>query len=127
MKKENNMAVSFQGFHQKVRIGDVALFVSLSMVFPTVLVAQESRSELAASAGNDESLLKAFQALERSANQMDHYVAYGIIASIGGWQLADGHGGNPVSNSYAIRNDADDQTLEVKRAGATVARSKTAT
>lgn len=90
-------------------------------------MAQETASDLAVSAGNDARLLQAFQSLERATNQMDHYVAYGIIASGGGWLVIDAYGENPVSNSYVIRNNADDQALEVARAGATIARSKTAT
>lgn len=109
------------------RIGYIAFIMVFLKVLPTMVVAQESAPDLAASAGNDLRLLQAFQSLERATNQMDHYVAYGIIASAGGWLVIDAYGDNPVSNSYVIRNNADDQAIEVARAGATVARSKTAT
>lgn len=109
------------------KISYVVLLALLLKLLPTSALAQESASDLAARAGNDARLLQAFRSFECAAHQMDHYVAYGIIASAGGWLVVDAHGDDPVSNSYVIRNNVEDQAIEIARAGATVSRSKTAT
>ena len=109
------------------RIFHVAITCVFIGIVPTLALAQQTTSELAASASDDARVLQSFQNLERAARQIDHYVAYSIIASAGGWLVIDGYGDRPVSNSYVIRNNVDDQGLEVVRAAAVVDRSKTAT
>lgn len=109
------------------RIFHLAITCIFLGIVPILAIAQQTPSELAASASDDARVLQAFQIIERAARQVDHYVAYGIIASAGGWLVVDGAGGNPVGNSYVIRNNVDDQRLEVLRAAAAVDRSKTAT
>lgn len=109
------------------RMVHAAIACVLIATLPTLALAQQTLSELAASASDDARVLEAFQNIERAARQVDHYVAYSIIASAGGWLVVDAYGDNPVSNSYVIRNNVDDQRLEVSRAAAAVDRSKTAT
>jgi hypothetical protein len=109
------------------RLGYATLTSVFLFVSPALGLAQESPAVLAASASSDAPVVQAFQNIERAARVVDHYVAYSIIASSGGWLVVDAYGDNQVSNSYVIRNNVDDQKLEVSRAAATVDRSKTAT
>lgn len=126
-RKDRHMTGSLYFFHYVARLGFVALLAIMLEFLPAPATAQETPSDLAASAGHDVRLLQAFHTLERAAGQMDHYVAYAIIASSGGWRVTDGSRGNLIGNGYVIRSNADDLTLEVARAAATVTRSPSAT
>lgn len=95
-------------------------------VFPAK--AQESVKELAAKASEEFRLLTAFQALERAANQMNHFLVYTIEAERGGWDAREFNNvpEGASANYYIIRATEEDVEIDIARANRSIMKSKVA-
>lgn len=109
----------------RMRILFVLLATTIASFGAGHSVAQETQKELAIRASSEMRLLTSFRDMERSLSELNHFLAYGIVASAGGWGVIEVVNTTDYTNSYVLRNKAGEAQEVAARANAAIQRSDT--